>query len=249
MNTNYSRVAVVTGGSRGIGAQVAQRLAAAGYAVAVAYQHGKDAADAVVDGIGGDQALAVRADVADENDVTELFAAAERTFGGIDVVVHAAGSLTTKPLVELELDEIDQMLRTNLRGTLVVNRQAAKSVRAGGAIVNVSSALTRLCTPGYTAYGATKSGVEAITKILAKELAGRDITVNAVAPGATETDMLRTDMASTGDAEQTRRNIIGITPLGRIGTPDDIATVILSLVGETRWIHGQTLHVSGGIAI
>ena len=250
MSSQDSRVAIVTGGSRGIGARIAERLAGEGYAVVVAYQHGKDAAEAVVDTIGARaKALAVRADVADEVAIADLFGIAEREFGGVDVIVHAAATLTTKSLVDLDVDEIDDMLRTNLRGTLVVNRQAAKSLRAGGAIVNISSAIAKNFAPGYTAYGATKAGLEAVTKILSRELAGRDITVNAVAPGPTETEMLRTDLANTGDAVAAREAVIGITPLGRIGTPDDIAEVVLALAGPVRWVNGQTIHASGGIVV
>jgi 3-oxoacyl-[acyl-carrier protein] reductase len=249
MNAGDQQAAIVTGGSRGIGARIAERLAGNGHPVIVSYQNGAAAAERVVAAIiaAGGQAAAVQADVADEASVAELFASAEREFGAVGLVVHAAAVLTTKPLVELGLDEIDAMLRTNLRGTLIVNRQAAKSVRAGGAIINISTAVTRNFAPGYTAYGATKAGLEAITAILARELKGRDITVNAIAPGPTNTEMFAADLASSPDGAAMRQAIVDMIPLGRVGEPDDIADLVLALAGPVRWVNGQTIHASGGL--
>lgn len=135
----------------------------------------------------GGEAIAHRADVADEAAVAALFDAAEETFGGVDVVVHAAGVMTLAPLVDMDLDALDRMYRTNIRGTFVVDQQAARRLRGGGAIINFSSSVLSLALPGYTAYAATKGAVEAMTLILARELRGKDITVNAVAPGPTAT--------------------------------------------------------------
>lgn len=244
------RTAIVTGGSRGIGRRLAERLAEAGHAVVVGYAHAAAEADAVVAGIreAGGKAVAVQADVADETAARALFDAAEAAFGGVDLVVNGAGVLTARPLVDLSLDEIDAMLRTNLRGAIVVGREAARRIRPGGALITLSSAITRNLAPGYGVYAATKAGLEALTVVLARELAGRDITVNAVAPGPTDTDMLAADLTGGGDPDAARQAIVGMTPLGRIGRPDDIAEVVLALAGPVRWIHGQVIHVSGGIA-
>ncbi|MEU3983954.1 SDR family oxidoreductase [Streptomyces sp. NPDC026672] len=249
MSAQDRRVSIVTGGSRGIGRRIAERLAERGDAVVVAYQNGASAADDVVSGIiaAGGAAISVQSDVADEASVSGLFDKAKAEFGGVDTVVHAAAVLTTKPLVDLTVDEMDAMLHTNLRGTLLVDRAAASTLRAGGSIVNISTAVTKNFAPGYTAYGATKAGLEAITKILAKELAGRDITVNAVAPGPTETEMFARDLADSGDGAAMRQALVDMIPLRRIGTPDDIAEAVLALTGPVRWVNGQTVHTSGGL--
>lgn len=247
--TDLQRVAIVTGGSRGIGRRIAERLAEAGHAVLITYRTDLASAEEVTTAIAknGGTARAVRADVADEAEVAKLFDAAEHDFGGIDIVVHAAAILTTKPLVELALDEADRMLRTNLRGAFVVNQQAARRVRSGGAIINISSAITKGTAPGYSVYAATKAGLEAMMVTLALELRGNDITVNAVAPGPTDTDMFSADLRSSGYAERKRQAIVDATPLGRIGRPDDAAEVVLALAGPVRWVHGQVIHVSGGL--
>lgn len=240
-----NRVAVVTGGSRGIGRAVALRLASDGQAVVIAYAHSSAPADAVVAEIAakGGQAVAVRADVADETAVAALFDAAEQRFGGVDVVVHAAGVMILSPVADLDLDDLDRMHRTNVRGTFVVDREATRRVRAGGAIVNFSTSITRLSAPTYAAYAASKAAVEAIGPILAKELRGRDITVNAVAPGPTATDLFL-----DGKDDATIERTAKMNPMERLGTPDDIAEVVSSLAGPARWINGQTIYVNGGVA-
>lgn len=239
-----ARVAIVTGGSRGIGRQTAQRLAADGLAVVVNYAGNQAEADATVAAITdvGGQAIAVRADVADETAVNDLFDTTTRTFGGIDVVVHAAGVMTLAPVVELDLGALDRMHRTNVRGTFVVNQQAARRLRQGGAIINFSTSVLGLALPGYAAYAATKGAVEAITLVLARELRGRDITVNAVAPGPTATELFL-----DGKDEQTIARMAAQPPLERLGTPDDIATVVAFLAGTGRWVNGQVIRVNGGI--
>ncbi|MGW0904607.1 SDR family oxidoreductase [Streptomyces sp. NPDC002853] len=238
------RVALVTGGSRGIGRESAERLAADGFAVVVNYAGNKTEADAAVAAItdAGGAAMAHRADVADESAVSALFDAAEETFGGIDVVVHAAGVMTLAPLVETDLDALDRMHRTNIRGTFVVDQQAARRLRAGGAIINFSSSVVGLAIPGYSAYAATKGAVEAMTLILARELRGRDITVNAVAPGPTATALFL-----DGKDEETIARMAAQPPLERLGTPQDISEVVSFLAGPARWVNGQVLRANGGI--
>ncbi|MCZ4124026.1 SDR family oxidoreductase [Streptomyces sp. H39-S7] len=239
-----NRVAIITGGSRGIGRQSAERLAADGFAVVVNYAGNQTEADAAVAAIteSGGRAVAFRADVADEVSVSALFDAAERTFGGVDVVVHAAGVMTLAPLVDTDLDALDRMHRTNIRGTFVVDQQAARRLRGGGAIINFSSSVVGLAIPGYTAYAATKGAVEAMTLILARELRGRDITVNAVAPGPTATALFL-----DGKDEETVTRMAAQAPLERLGTPQDIAEVVSFLAGPARWVNGQVLRANGGI--
>ena len=238
------RVAIVTGGSGGIGSEVAKRLAAEAMAVVVTYAGNQEPAEAVVAAIreaGGD-AIALKADVADEADVRSLFDTADASYGGVDVVVHTAGIMPLSPLADLDLDVLDRVVRTNLRGTFVVDREAANRVRSGGAIINFSSSVVKIALPSYTAYAATKGGVDAITLILAKELRGRDITVNAVAPGPTATRLFL-----DGKDEQTIDRLRKMAPLERLGTPPDIAEVVAFLAGPARWVNGQILYANGGV--
>ncbi|MEV0265673.1 SDR family oxidoreductase [Streptomyces sp. NPDC050617] len=243
--TTSRRAAVVTGGSRGIGRESAERLAADGYAVVVNYASNRAEAEATVSAITatGGRAIAFRADVADEIEIAALFDAAEKTFGGVDSVVHAAGVMTLAPLAEFDLDALDRMHRTNIRGTFVVNQQAARRLRDGGSIINFSSSVIALALPGYSAYAAAKGAVEAMTMVLARELRGRDITVNAVAPGPTATLLFL-----EGKDEQTIAEMAGRPPLERLGTPQDIAEVVSFLAGPARWVNGQVLRANGGIA-
>lgn len=239
------RVAVVTGGSGGIGRRAAERLAADGMAVVVGYAGGQRDADAVVAAIAdaGGRAIAARADVADEAAVASLFDAAEEAFGGVDVVVHAAGRMILSPLADLDLDAFDALSRTNIRGTVVVDQQAVRRLRPGGALINFSSSVIGLAFPGYAAYAATKGAVEAMTMVLARELRGRDVTVNAVAPGPTATALFL-----DGKDEETIARLAAQPPLERLGTPDDIAATVAVLAGpDGRWINGQVLRVNGGV--
>jgi 3-oxoacyl-[acyl-carrier protein] reductase len=240
------RVAIVTGGSRGIGRATVTRLAADGFAVAVVYGGSAAAADQAVEEVtaGGGRAVAVQADVADEQAVATLFDRTEREFGGVDVVVNAAGVMNDPtPLAETTLDEFDRVQRTNVRGAFVVSRQAARRVRDGGAIINFSSTVTRLQQPGYTAYAASKAAVDAMTLILARELRGRDITVNAVAPGPTATALFL-----DGKPPEVIDRLAAAAPLERLGEPADIAEVVAFLAGPARWVNGQILYANGGIA-
>ncbi|MFD4501761.1 SDR family oxidoreductase [Streptomyces sp. NPDC058457] len=244
-DTQITRVALVTGASGGIGRAVAERLAADGTAVGVHYAGNAEAAQDVVAAVerAGGRAVAVRGDVADETAMAEAFDAVEKEFGGLDVVVHTAGVMTLGPVAEFGLDELDRMHRTNIRGTFVVAQQAARRVRAGGAVITFSTSVTRLAAPGYAAYAASKGAVEAMTLVLARELRGRDITVNAVAPGPTATPLFL-----DGKDEETVRRLAAQAPLERLGTPADIAETVAFLAGPGHWVNGQVLFANGGIA-
>ncbi|MGW2031784.1 SDR family oxidoreductase [Streptomyces sp. NPDC001811] len=245
MTETKTRVALVTGGTGGIGRAVVDRLAQDGVAVAVHYAGNKAKADEAVEAVRarGGKAIAVGGDVADEVAMAAAFEAVEAEFGGIDVVVNSAGIMLLSPIATLDLDDLDRMHRTNIRGTFVVSQQAARRLRRGGALINVSSSLTRLQFPTYGAYAASKGAVEAMTLVLARELRGKDITVNAVAPGPTATPLFL-----EGKDQAALDNLANAAPLERLGTPEDIAEAVAFLAGPARWINGQTIYANGGIA-
>ncbi|AKU95268.1 Enoyl-[acyl-carrier-protein] reductase [Labilithrix luteola] len=257
MNTNASasndassspgstRVALVTGASRGIGAEIAARLAADGFAVVVNYAGEVASAEALVAKISeaGAKALAVQADVRAPNEVRRLFEAAESAFGGVDVLVNNAGIMSLSPIAETDDATFDRQIAVNLKGSFNTMREAAKRLRRGGRIINLSSSVVGLLQPTYAAYAATKAGVEAMTKILAKELRGREIAVNAVAPGPTATDLFM----KAKSAEVVER-LAKLAPLERLGQPEDIARVVSFLAGpDASWVNGQVLRANGGI--
>ena len=238
------RTALVTGGTGGIGRVIAAQLAADGFDVVVAYAGSVDLADAAVKEIAeqGRRGAAFAADIADEDAVSAVFDAVEDRFGHLDVVVHTAAINRPAALTDLDLADFDEIHRVNVRGTFVVDQQAAQRVRDGGSIVNVSSSMVRVAPPALSAYAASKSAVDTLTRILAKELRGRDITVNAVAPGPTATAAF---LNSTSAEEQ--EQLAALPPLGRLGRPDDIAGVVSFLVGPTgRWVNGQVVYANGG---
>ncbi|SDI43157.1 3-oxoacyl-[acyl-carrier protein] reductase [Sinosporangium album] len=245
MSDNTPRVTLVTGGSGGIGRAVAERLAHDGHAVGVHYAGNKARADETVAAItsAGGRALAVGGDVADEHEMSAVFDAVEKEFGGIDVVVNTAGVMKLSPIATLDLDDLDRIHRTNIRGTFVVSQQAARRVRRGGAIINFATSVRRLALPTYGAYAASKAAVEAMTPILARELRGKDITVNAVAPGPTPTPLFL-----EGKDQATIDNLAKAPPMERLGTPQDSAEVVAFLAGPARWINGQVLFANGGLA-
>ncbi|MFI9728785.1 SDR family oxidoreductase [Streptomyces sp. NPDC052092] len=239
------RVAVVTGGSRGIGRAVSLQLARDGLAVVVNYARDATSAEETVKAITADggRAIAVRADVADEHAVAALFDRAEQEFGGVDVVVNAAGRLVLSPVADLDLAALDAMHRTNIRGAFVVAQQAARRLRPGGSFLGVSTSVVGAQFPAYGAYVASKAAVESITLILARELRGRDITVNTVAPGPTATDLFL-----DGKTPEEIDRLAKTPPLERLGTPEDIARVAAFLTGQAgHWVNGQVLRANGGM--
>ncbi|MGV9665999.1 SDR family oxidoreductase [Nocardia niigatensis] len=240
-----TRVAIVTGGSRGIGRAIALRLAAEKCAVVVNFAGNAAAAEATVEEItaAGGTAICVRGDVGDEAATEAVFNAAAARFGGVDIVVNAAGIMALAPVADLDLAVLDRMYRTNTRGTFVVAQQAARHLRSGGTLVTLSSSVLGLAMPGYGAYAASKGAVEALTLILARELRGRDITVNAVAPGPTATELFL-----DGKDSDTIGRLAAQPPLERLGTPTDIAEVVSFLASPAgHWVNGQTLRANGGI--
>ena len=239
------KVAIVTGASRGIGAEVAKRLAADGLAVVVNYASEAPAAEALVNAIAADggKAIAVQADVRAPNEVRRLFETAERTFGGADVLVNNAGIMALGTIAETDDASFDRQIAVNLKGTFNGMREAAKRLRPGGRIINFSSSVVGLLQPTYAVYAATKAAVEAMTSILAKELRGRDITVNAVAPGPTATDLFL-----KGKPQEVVDKLAKLAPLERLGQPSDIASVVSFLAGrDGGWVNGQVLRANGGI--
>ena len=240
-----TRTALVTGGSGGIGRAVAERLARDGMAVGVHYAGNEARAKEVVaaiEGAGG-RAVAVGGDVADPEHMAAAFDDVEAAFGGIDVVVNTAGIMILAPIAELDLDDLDRMHRTNIRGTVVVAQQAARRVRAGGAIIAFSTTVNRLSFPTYGAYVASKGAVESLVPVLAREMRGRDVTVNAVAPGPTATPLFL-----DGKSEEQIAGLAAAPPLERLGQPEDIAEAVAFLAGPARWVNGQTLFTNGGLA-
>src|SRR5690606_20958826 len=229
----------------GIGRTVVERLAADGFAVAVHYAGNRGRAEEVVERVtaAGGRAVAVGGDVADEAAMAAAFDATEAAFGGVDVVVNTAGIMVLGPVESFDLEALDRMHRTNVRGSFVVAQLAARRVRRGGAIIGFSTRPTRLQHPGYAPYAASKAAVEALTLVLARELRGKDVTVNAVAPGPTATPLFL-----DGKDEQTIDTLARLAPLERLGTPDDVAETVAFLAGPARWVNGQVLYVNGGIA-
>ncbi len=242
---SQKKSAIITGSSKGIGAAVAQRLAADGLAVVINYSSSADAADALVSEIqaAGGTAVAIKADVSDPVAVEELFDQTEQAFGGVDVLVNNAGIMKLAPLAETSDELFDQTIAINLKGAFNGMREAAKRLREGGRIVSFSSSVVGLYQPTYAAYAATKAGIQAMSHILCKELGGKKITVNVVAPGPVATDLFLRDKT-----DDDIKPIVGRTPLARLGEPEDIARIVSFLVGpDGGWINGQVLRANGGI--
>jgi 3-oxoacyl-[acyl-carrier protein] reductase len=241
-----TKVAMVTGSSRGIGAAIAKRMAADGHSVVVNYAGSEAEAQAIVQGIQAarGRAVAIKADVSILADVAALFDRAEAEFGGVGFLVNNAGTIQLGPAPLADTDDalFDRLVGVNMKGTFNGLRIAANRLRAGGRIVNFSSSAVGVAPAGYSVYSATKSAIETMTKIFAKELRGRGICVNAVAPGPTATGPFLNGKNSEQIAQ-----IAKLSPLDRIAQPDDIAAVVSFLVGpDGAWVNGQTLRVNGG---
>ena len=240
------KTAIVTGASRGIGRAVARRLAHDGFAVVVNYASSASGAEAAVAEIKatGGQAIAVKADVANPVDVERLFEEALKTFGSIDVVVNNSGIMPLSPIGKGDAELFDRVISTNLRGTFLVLAQAAQHVSPGGRIIAFSSSVLAKSFPTYGPYIASKAGAEGLVHVLANELRGRNITVNAVAPGPVATDLFLKDKTQTQIEEFKKLN-----PLERLGQPDDIASVVSFLAGpDGGWVNSQVLRANGGFA-
>jgi len=245
MTNESSKVAIVTGASRGIGAAVAERLARDGFTVVVNYSGNDAAAEALVRKIeaAGGRALSAKADVGDPQAVRGLFDAAEAAFGGIDVLVNNAGIMKLATLADSDDALFDSQVAVNLKGTFNALREASRRLRNGGRIVNFSTSVVGLRLETYGVYVATKAAVEAMTPVLAKELRGRSITVNAIAPGPTATDLFL-----NGKSPELIDRMSKMNPLERLGTPEDIAAAVAFLVGpDGSWINGQVLRANGGM--
>ncbi|MGQ4274003.1 SDR family oxidoreductase [Terrihabitans sp. B22-R8] len=239
------KVAIVTGSSRGIGAATAKRLARDGYRVTVNCVVNTELASQVVRDIeaAGGEAQWVQADVSDPAAVERLFAANERAFGGVDVVINNAGIMKLSPFADMTDDDFNRMVDVNLKGGFYVLRQAARRVRDGGRIISLSSSITQLRSPTYGPYATTKAAQELHANILAKELAGRLISVNAIAPG-----LVNTTLFTDGKTKEAIDGFAQRTPHRRLAEPSDIADVIGALCGsDGGWVNGQTIFANGGI--
>jgi 3-oxoacyl-[acyl-carrier protein] reductase len=241
-----SKVAIVTGASRGIGAEIAKRLSTDGLAIVVNYANSASEADALVAELiaNGGQAIAVKANVADADEVRAMFDVTEQQLGKVDVLVNNAGVMKTMPIADTSDALFEQTFAINTRGTFNTLREAGARMNDGGRIINFSSSALALNIPGYAIYNATKAAVESFTHVFAKELRGRNITVNAVAPGPVATELFL-----HGKSEEQIQNFAKMPPLERLGQPEDIANVVSFLAGsDSGWVNGQILRANGGLA-
>jgi 3-oxoacyl-[acyl-carrier protein] reductase len=245
MSNKTNRVAIVTGASRGIGAAVAERLATDGFTVVINYSGDTNSAEALARRIEdkGGRALTAKADVSDPNAVRGMFDAAEAAFGGVDVLVNNAGIMKLAKIADSDDALFDQQIAVNLKGSFNAMREAGKRLRDGGRIVNFSTSVVGTRPETYGVYAATKSAIETMTRILSKEMRGRHINVNAVAPGPTSTDLFL-----HGKSPELIDRLARMNPLERLGTPQDIAAAVSFLVGpDGSWINGQVLRANGGM--
>jgi 3-oxoacyl-[acyl-carrier protein] reductase len=241
-----AKTAIITGASRGIGRSIAKRLAADGFSVVVNYAGNTKDAEETVSEIksSGGHAVAIRGDVSQANDVAELFAKAAEAFGPIQVVVNSAGIMPLSPIAKSDVGSFDKTIAINLRGAFLVLAEAAQHVIEGGRIIALSSSVIAKSFPTYGGYIASKAGVEGLVHVLANELRGRNITVNAVAPGPVATELFLKDKTQTQIEEFKKLN-----PLERLGQPEDIANVVSFLAGpDGAWVNSQVLRANGGFA-
>ncbi len=238
------KIAIVTGASRGIGRALALRLGHDGAAVAINYVNnaaGAEEVKAEIKTAGGD-AIALQADVSKPADIQRLFDQAIEHFGRFDILVNNAGIRISKDVADIDEAEYDRLFAINVKGTFFACQQAARRLSEGGRIINISSAVTRMMLPGYSIYAASKGAVDQITRVLAKELGERKITVNAVAPGPVDTELFR-----DGKSDKQIQQMAQMAALGRIGQVEDIADAVAFLASDdARWITGQCIHVNGG---
>jgi 3-oxoacyl-[acyl-carrier protein] reductase len=245
LQVQNDKVALITGASRGIGAAIAERLARDGFAVVINYAESAAPAETLAASIkaAGGRAAVCKADVSKPDDVRRLFAEAVAAFGGIDVLVNNAGVMSLSNLADTDDATFERTIDVNLKGSFNTMREAAKQIRSGGRIVNFSTSVVGTLPPTYGVYAATKAGVEAMSSILAKELRGRNVTVNAIAPGPTATDLFL-----KGKSPELMDRMAKMAPLERLGTPEEIAAVVSFLAGpDAGWINGQTLRANGGM--
>jgi 3-oxoacyl-[acyl-carrier protein] reductase len=241
------KVAVVTGASKGIGAEIARQLAAAGAAVVVNYSSSKGGADKVVDDISkaGGKAIAVQANVAEQADIQKLFAEAKKAFGRVDILVNNAGIYEFAALEEINAEHFNKQYDLNVLGLLLATQEAAKHFGEGGAVVNISSVVSTFSPANTAVYSGTKAAVDSITRSLSKELGPRKIRINSINPGMVETEGAHSAGITGSDM---RTQIEAATPLGRIGQPGDIAPAVVFLASDdASWITGETLYISGGL--
>jgi 3-oxoacyl-[acyl-carrier protein] reductase len=244
------KVALVTGASKGIGAAIAKGLAAAGAAVVVNYATDRGGADAVVAAITADdgRAIAVDGDVSKSADVARLFAEVKKAFGTLDILVNNAGVYTSMPLEAMAEEEFHREFNTNVLGPMLMIRESLRHFGpSGGNVINIGSGASQMCPPNYSIYSASKSALDAVTRVLAKELAPRKIRVNAINPGATLSE--GTQAAGLyGVGSEFEKQLVAVTPLGRIGTPSDIAPIAVFLASDdSRWLTGEIILASGGL--
>jgi 3-oxoacyl-[acyl-carrier protein] reductase len=250
MSTLAGKVALVTGASKGIGAGIARELAAAGAAVAVNYATDRAGAEAVVTDVvrAGGRAVAVPGDVSRPADVARVLAATTEALGPLDILVNNAGVYAETPLEAITADEFRRQFGTNVLGPLLVTRAALGHFGpGGGSVINIGSGASRMCPPGYSIYAASKAALDAVTGVLAKELAPRQIRVNSVNPGATLSEGTRA-AGLYGVGSEFERRLVAATPLGRVGTPADVARVVAFLASDDAgWLTGEVILASGGL--